>query len=206
MTSFTKLSNTLLSCNRQQLSQFTSGIVQVFNDSNETELFKQILHSGLETYSKQIPQNIYNEIDEILLEQPSTDGDYIPLAALSALTCICGERFIKVFDGGSVYSGSGCVCDQCGSPISSHETVWHCDKNNIHPNGYDICSKCIQQFPQKHQGSIKDNDDIKYSPYSVSEIDNAQQRYHTAFGYKEEGNKLVKENRYWEAQAKYQGD
>eukprot|EP01083_Nonionella_stella_P287243 977661_1 len=57
----------------------------------------------------------------------------------------CGQYLVKVNDGTSLYNNGGCFCDLCRANIKSknNRTVWHCDQNESHPGGVDICNDCI---------------------------------------------------------------
>ena len=64
-----------------------------------------------------------------------------------SVICICNSKMKTFNDVSIVYSGHGhdIGCDKCGIECKDGDTFWHCpmEYNVIHPDGYDICNKCM---------------------------------------------------------------
>eukprot|EP01084_Bolivina_argentea_P022503 41819_1 len=63
--------------------------------------------------------------------------------------CICGCYLVKT-QSCVVYNGKAVFCDECDDSKSISGIVWHCDKNNSHIAGFDVCNDCINSFDPKH--------------------------------------------------------
>eukprot|EP01084_Bolivina_argentea_P212655 361434_1 len=60
--------------------------------------------------------------------------------------CFCG-RYLMNIPLSEAYDGNGLYCDKCGNHIKDKNvSVWHCDKNDSHSHGYDICNDCIASY------------------------------------------------------------
>jgi len=59
--------------------------------------------------------------------------------------CECGKLLIGMFSY-QAYNGKTVICNVCNKQCSSNEIIYHCQeqKNQIHNNGYDICSNCAE--------------------------------------------------------------
>eukprot|EP01084_Bolivina_argentea_P142511 250362_1 len=60
----------------------------------------------------------------------------------SKTTCICGQQLQKV-TAAQLYGGNGALCDICKDECYCDMILWHCDKNKLHPGGFDVCDYCI---------------------------------------------------------------
>jgi len=58
--------------------------------------------------------------------------------------CICGEILIAMSPQ-QAYKNIKVYCDVCNIECSSDETIYHCPSNKTenHPDGYDMCIKCV---------------------------------------------------------------
>eukprot|EP01084_Bolivina_argentea_P089490 161476_1 len=69
--------------------------------------------------------------------------------------CICGKYLIKTHSS-KVYGGKGIVtCDSCDTACTNC-ILWHCDANDMHLQGFDICDNCIEK-----EKSFTDNNSDK---------------------------------------------
>jgi FtsZ-interacting cell division protein YlmF len=66
--------------------------------------------------------------------------------------CTCGVPMIETSPVIAYYESAEVHCDLCGNFCPMSSTIYHCEKNEIHPNGYDLCSNCansqIESFEQ----------------------------------------------------------
>eukprot|EP01084_Bolivina_argentea_P300487 518147_1 len=77
------------------------------------------------------------------------------MSQLSKQKCICGgilqpieaKKIAK-----EIYIGRRIACDMCHryNQLKVNDIFWHCSnqKNNMHDQGLDICSNCIEQHNQ----------------------------------------------------------
>jgi len=70
---------------------------------------------------------------------------------LKVLLCICSSEKnpVELYKSSMLdyYEGGvRVVCDQCDCKINPNQDIYHCkkNKNQIHPNGYDLCVECAQ--------------------------------------------------------------
>jgi len=58
--------------------------------------------------------------------------------------CECGKLLIGMFSH-QAYNGNRVFCNVCGRQCESNEIIYHCPekKNQIHNDGYDMCSNCV---------------------------------------------------------------
>eukprot|EP01083_Nonionella_stella_P005968 17236_1 len=73
-------------------------------------------------------------------EKKVEDGanDCIPMEP----SCICGAKLLKIKVKSITYNG-GVRCYHCRVLLSTVSVVWHCSEAKSHPNGYDLCVKCL---------------------------------------------------------------
>lgn len=95
--------------------------------------------------------NLLNEISRCaMVDEPelkkqmkkNTKGDK------SDILCICGEKllYLQTYEAYPNITRSGQVkCDVCDRNRVNHSYIYHCPNNKslIHPNGYDICTRCV---------------------------------------------------------------
>eukprot|EP01084_Bolivina_argentea_P302458 522058_1 len=62
--------------------------------------------------------------------------------------CICGEFLVNVSNAAKFYNNTFVYCDKCKKHGTKTDIFWHCNsgKINKHPNGFDICSKCFDEY------------------------------------------------------------
>eukprot|EP01084_Bolivina_argentea_P258327 435482_1 len=63
--------------------------------------------------------------------------------------CICNKQLTKITVSGMVYGTQADLvlrCDICRKPATKNDTFWHCEPNEIHKNGFDVCHRCSQTY------------------------------------------------------------
>eukprot|EP01084_Bolivina_argentea_P312470 540972_1 len=79
-------------------------------------------------------------------ESGSIKSDQKEAKQMDNYECVCGKSFIKIFDGTQLYNNRGVCCDMCGVNSKKNDIYWHCGRNAIHTNGFDVCNNCIGQY------------------------------------------------------------
>ena len=63
---------------------------------------------------------------------------------IPSVSCLCGEYLMATRPQAIYGNGAMVFCKICGARCASTSTIYHCamDRNDVHPNGYDLCSDC----------------------------------------------------------------
>ena len=63
---------------------------------------------------------------------------------IPSVSCLCGEYLMPTRPLAIYGSAAMVFCRVCGARCSSTSTIYHCamDRNEVHPDGYDLCSEC----------------------------------------------------------------
>lgn len=84
--------------------------------------------------------------------------------------------YLLLIDDGKLYAGETACCDECGNVLSKKQTFFHCpDEQGMHPNGYDICIKCLlvekprieSTFNQQQKESTNSNAYVASRPIGI---------------------------------------
>ncbi|ETO31792.1 hypothetical protein RFI_05324, partial [Reticulomyxa filosa] len=77
------------------------------------------------------------------------------------ISCMCGAPLIHTTPIAAYYSGARVNCDICGLYCPSNGDIYHCpaEKTKDHPEGYDLCFKCVRfqmrSFQDQHQQHLR---------------------------------------------------
>eukprot|EP01084_Bolivina_argentea_P063322 115653_1 len=74
--------------------------------------------------------------------------DLIDIFAYRNTPCICiCDKPLRVYKAIDVYKGNVVQCDACCMTINNKSLVYHCINhiNVAHPNGFNVCSYCVQR-------------------------------------------------------------
>jgi len=84
--------------------------------------------------------------------------------------CICGVPMIETSPLVAYFESAEVHCDLCGEHCPVSSTIYHCgvEKNESHPNGYDLCSNCafsqIESFEQPPNQQQQSQEKLKDVP------------------------------------------
>eukprot|EP01084_Bolivina_argentea_P305842 528378_1 len=91
-----------------------------------------------------------NQLKDIIIDEKKSESQLEP-------DCVCGD-YMKCITEDKLYDGKGVVCDSCGKAVDYGAFVFHCsgEKNDVHPNGFDICEDCTEKMLSGGRIVIKD--------------------------------------------------